>query len=322
MNLLYPEIEPVKVHSIHVQAPHCIYVEECGNSHGIPVIFLHGGPGSGAKAYHRRFFDPEHYRIIIFDQRGTGRSTPVGEITANTTQALIEDMEIIRNQLNIKRWLLFGGSWGVALALAYAEACPEHVSGMILRGTFMGSQPEVDWVFKQGVHRIFPDAWEKFAGHIPEKEHDNLVLAYYKRVMSERYEVRIAAAKEWADWTGRVVTYLLPASIDTENHGDPSPEVLKSLLDSVTVECHYTINDYFLQPLQLINEIAKVPSVPVIIIHGRRDLTCTLDASWLLHKALPDSRLIILPEAGHLASDATMIDALVTATDDMRLLIT
>ncbi|MCI0399811.1 MAG: prolyl aminopeptidase [Gammaproteobacteria bacterium] len=310
MRALYPAIEPYRVHHLSVDPPHVIYVEECGTRDGIPVLFLHGGPGSSCKPYHRQFFDPARYRAILFDQRASGGSTPHGELAGNTTQALIGDIERIRDALGIEKWLLFGGSWGATLAVLYAEMHPDRALGLVLRGTFLARAQDLDWIVKSGANRIFPDAWEEFIGFIPKAERDDLVEAYYRRLLSDDEPLQLAAAKAWSAWATRVVTYTLP---QPEN---PSESAGKNkVVDEARIECHYAAHQYFLEPNQLLREADKIPPVRTVLIHGRRDLTCTLESSWLLHKRLPNSKLVILPDAGHLAAEPSMIDVLVAATD-------
>ena len=310
MNTLYPEIEPQAVYHLAVEHPHEIYVEECGAKDGIPVVFLHGGPGAGCKPYHRQFFDPGRYRIVLFDQRGAGRSTPLGELAANHTQSLIEDVERIRAHLGIEQWLVFGGSWGAALALLYAEMYPETVLGLILRGAFLATQREIDWFFRSGVNRIFPDHWTEFTQLIPEDESDDLLGAYYRRILSDDERTRLAAAQAWSTWTDAVVTYTLPSE-QKSSKADEQQKILKK----VAIECHYAHHRFFLRHNQILNDIDRLPQVPVSIIHGRRDLTCTLESSWRLSKGIHGAKLVILPDSGHLANEPATIDALVSTTD-------
>lgn len=312
MRALYPEIEPYATHGLAVDPPHVIYVEECGNREGIPVVFLHGGPGSSCKAYHRQFFDPARYRAILFDQRGCGRSNPRGEIAGNTTQALIADMERIRDQLGIEKWLLFGGSWGATLALLYAETHPDRVHGLILRGVFLARDQDLDWFLKSGPNRIFPDAWEAFLDLIPDAERSDLVQAYYRRLVSDDRALQLTAAKAWSAWATRVVTYTLPDPDNPLESADTD-----KVVDETRIECHYAANRYFLEPDQLLCDVDKIPRIPIVLIHGRRDLTCTLESAWSLHRRLPDAKLVILPDSGHLAAEPAMVDALVTATDNL-----
>ena len=312
MKSLYSEIEPTFVYTIPVESSHILYVEECGNDRGVPVVFLHGGPGSGSKPYHRQFFDPKRYRIVVFDQRGAGRSTPAGEVSANNTQALIEDLETIRERLGIEKWVLFGGSWGATLALLYAETHPQNVLGLIIRGTFLATQRDLDWFCKDGANRLFPDYWDEFCKVIPSNERHALVAAYYQRIISSDEDMRLRAAKSWSMWAQKIVTFTLPE--ESASMDDDSAE---KIINEAAIQCHYAVNNYFLSPHQVEENVSRLPDVPIYIIHGRRDITCTPESSWILHKKLPQSRLIILPDAGHLANHPSMIDALVSTTDEL-----
>lgn len=311
MRILYPEIEPNHRYELDVDALHRVYMEESGNPDGIPVVFLHGGPGAGSSENHRRYFDPTRYRIINFDQRGCHRSRPVGEIRNNTTADLIADIEQIRSQLAIERWLVFGGSWGATLGLLYAQEHPGAVLAMILRGTFLARRGDLDWFTRAGASRIFPDVWQRFKGFIPEAEQHDLVQAYYRRLTStDPFEVD-AAARHWAEWAGRVVTYLLDIGEFV------LPADITDIINEVRIETHYGSHHYFIEENQILRDINRLADVPVHLIHGRRDLTCTLDASWSLHQAIPHSELSIINEGGHLAGEPVMTDALVRATDQM-----
>ncbi len=311
MRSLYPEIEPNLKYTLDTNTIHKVYFEESGNPAGIPVLFIHGGPGSGSNENHRRYFNPEYYRIINFDQRGCNRSSPAGEVKNNTTQDLLQDIESIRHTLNIDKWILFGGSWGATLSLLYAQNYPQAVLAMVLRGSFLARPRDIEWFLGKGANRIFPDAWERFETYIPEDERHNLITAYYQRLTGNHSEEVEKAARHWADWTGRVVTYLL----DLEEF--ILPDDMTSLINEIRIEAHYGAHSYFINPDQILDDMGKIPPVPVKIIHGRRDLTCTLDASWDLHQRLEDSELIIVEQGGHLAGETVMIDALVTATDDL-----
>lgn len=310
MRELYPVLQPNHTINLDVGDSHKIYVEECGNPDGIPVIFLHGGPGKGCNERHRRYFNPKKYRIVIFDQRGSARSTPRGCTQANTTQDLIADMERIRTTLGIDSWLVYGGSWGAALGLLYTQQNPERVNGMILRGTFLARKTDLDWFSGNGVGRLLPDHWEKFMESVPEHLRGNPVASYYARLHGEDEEDRLAAARAWNEWSGRVVTYLM-----TEGAMESISD--EQVLSEVSIETHYAEHLYFIEENQILQNVHRIPKVPVIIVHGRRDLTCTLDASWDLNRALPQSELNIVPNGGHLAGEGVMIDALVSATDRM-----
>ena len=309
MRTLYPEIEPYNRFNLQVDSVHCLYIEETGNPSGMPVVFVHGGPGVGSNENHRRYFNPDHYRIINFDQRGCNRSVPAGEIRSNTTQDLISDMEQIRSMLHINRWLIFGGSWGATLGLLYAQVYPDHVIGLILRGTFLARQSELDWFVKHGANRIFPDAWARFINHVPVAERDDPISAYFKRIQDADAQVRLAASRHWSNWSAAVVGYLLPQD------GIDSNDTPDKLISHVAIELHYAKHGYFIAENQILNNTDKIPDLPVILIHGRRDLTCTLDASWALHRAISGSELVIVREGGHLAGEPVMTDALVGATD-------
>jgi proline iminopeptidase len=308
---LYPELDTFSENVLESSSGHSVYYEEAGNKTGIPVIFLHGGPGSGCSENHRRYFNPEKYRIILFDQRGCNRSSPQGFVDNNSTQDLLNDIDLIRKDLNIDKWLLFGGSWGATLALLYAEQYSKHVSGIILRGTFLARQFDFDWFAKSGVYKIFPDYWDEFMSAFNEDEKKKPITTLHDRIFSNDKVTQLEAAKTWALWAGRVVTHSLDSDYVLEIEDEAK------LINEVKIEMHYAKNKYFINENQILENISKVPDVPITIIHGRKDLTCLPESSWSIHKALPKSKLIIVPEAGHLASEPSMIDALITATDDM-----
>lgn len=309
MRTLYPETHPYVSHSLAVEPPHVLHIEECGNPNGVPVLFVHGGPGSGCEDYHRRFFDPDVYRIILFDQRGCGRSTPHAELSGNTTDALVEDMEAIREHLGIDRWLLFGGSWGSTLGLVYAETHPERVLGMVLRGIFLCRPDEIQWFYQRGANRLLPDHWQDFAAVIPEAERDDMVAAYYRRLTGDNEVERMAAAEAWSLWEGRAAT-LRPSEAVEGHYGNPYVA-----LALARIECHYFQHDTFLEPDQILRDAGRLKGIPGVLVHGRYDLICPLENAWQLHRAWPDSELEVIQEAGHSASEPGMIDALVRATD-------
>lgn len=315
MRTLYPKIEPRLHNYLHTSSTHKIYYEESGNPSGIPIIFIHGGPGAGSTENHRRYFDPKRYRIINYDQRGCNRSSPAGELTNNTTQDLLEDIESIRKKLDIEKWVVFGGSWGATLGILYAQACPETVMAMILRGSFLARRNDIDWFLGNGANRVFPDAWQRFISHIPDAEQHNLFSAYNKRLMSDNPDEVSNAAWHWANWTGRVVTYLLDIGEFTP------PQDMTSIINETRIETHYGAHSYFIRENQILEQLNLIPDVPIKIIHGRRDLTCTLDASWELHQNLPHSELNIVNEGGHLAGEPVMTDALINATDNLATLL-
>lgn len=315
MKTLYPAIKPYVTHSLAVEKPHVLHIEECGNPDGVPVLFVHGGPGSGCETYHRQFFDPEHYRIILFDQRGAGKSTPHAELSDNTTQALVADMEAIREHLGIKQWVLFGGSWGSTLSLVYAETHPQRVLGLILRGIFLCRPREIQWFYQEGASRIFPDYWKDFIKPIPEAERTNILNAYYVRLTGNDEIARMSAAKAWSIWEGRTAT--LQERKSTIDHFS-DPHVAMSL---ARIEAHYFINDAFIKENQILNNIDKIKNIPGTIVQGRYDIICPLESAWELHKAWPTSELFIIPDAGHAASEAGTIDALIRASQQMLRLI-
>lgn len=311
MRGLYPEIEPYRQWELAVESPHVLYVEECGNPHGIPVLFLHGGPGAGCLPYHRRFFDPEIYRIILFDQRGAGQSTPHAELEGNTTQALIEDIELIRNECGVEQWLVFGGSWGSTLALLYAQAFPQRVSGLILRGIFLCRLQDIHWFYQHGASRLFPEYWAQYLAPVPESERDDLVSAYYRLLTSDDEVVRLDAARAWSLWEGHTIS-LLPCKETEQSFADA-----QFALAMARIECHYFINNSFLEENQILNNVDKIAHIPCIIVHGRYDVVCPVDQALALHAAWPQAELQIIANAGHAASEPGIIDALVSATRDM-----
>lgn len=306
---LYPQIEPYATHRIAVDGVHELYLEECGNPDGIPAVFLHGGPGAGCEPGHRRFFDPARYRIVLFDQRGSGRSTPHAELAENTTWNLVADMEQIRRQLGIDRWLVFGGSWGSTLALAYAQAHPERVSALVVRGIFLCRDQEIHWFYQEGASWAFPDLWQDFLAPIPESDWGDLLHAYHRRLTGNDEIARMAAAKAWSLWEGRTITLL------------PNPDVQALFaephlaLSLARIECHYFVNHAFLEPEQLLRDAHRLSRIPGVIVQGRYDLICPVRSAWDLHKAWPEAELKIIPDAGHAAFEPGVRAALVEATD-------
>jgi proline iminopeptidase len=308
MNDLYPEIRPYRTDNLAVDDIHTLYLEEVGNPDGIPALFLHGGPGAGCESYHRRFFDHERYRLVLFDQRGAGRSTPHADLRNNTTWDLVADIERIREHLGIERWLLFGGSWGSTLALAYAETHPERVTGLILRGVFLCRPHEISWFYQQGASRLFPDFWEDFVSPVdPADRHD--MLGAYHRLLTGPDEVRrLAAAKAWSVWEGRTATLVSDervASHFAQAH---------VALSMARIECHYFMHDAFLEPNQLLERASQLDGIPGVIVHGRYDVICPLENAWQLHEAWPGSELSIITEAGHSATEPGTRRRLVEAT--------
>lgn len=311
MLTLYPEIKPNAQHRLTVAPPHELYIEECGNPAGIPVLVVHGGPGGGCEEYYRRFFDAERFRIILMDQRGSGRSTPLAELEGNTTQFLVEDMEKVRSFLGIDRWLLFGGSWGSTLSLVYAQAHPERVMGLVLRGIFLCRPMDIHWFYQEGASRVFPDYWVDFLAPIPEEERGNLVEAYYRRLTSTNELEQIQAAKAWSVWEGRCAT-LHPNPRVVEHFGHPHVAIALA-----RIECHYFMNHAFLEDNQIVREAGKLEGIPGIIVHGRYDMVCPLDNALALSAAWPEADLRIIRDAGHSASEPAIIDALMHAVEEL-----
>ncbi len=311
MDILYAAIEPYVQHTLAVDPPHVLHVEECGNPRGLPVIFLHGGPGGGTEPFHRRFFDPERYRIVLFDQRGCGRSTPHAELEKNDTWSLVADMERIREHLGIERWVVFGGSWGSTLALAYAESHPERVMGLILRGIFLCRERDIQWFYQEGASRVFPDYWEDFLAPIPVAERGDLLHAYHCRLTGEDEVARMVAAKAWSVWEGRCATLGGNPGL-VEHFADPFVA-----LGLARIEAHYFVNNAFLEPDQLLDNAHRLKGIPAIVIHGRYDMVCPVEQAWALHEAWPEAQLNIIPEAGHAATEPAIASALVEATRQM-----
>jgi len=311
MKELYPAIEPYADHVLDVDGGHRLYVEECGNPAGLPVMFLHGGPGSGCKSYHRCFFDPQKYRIILADQRGAGRSAPHGGLKNNTTHHLLSDLEFLRERLKIDRWVLFGGSWGAALALLYAQQHPERIAGMVLRGAFLARQRDLDWYARDGVNRIYPELWAELLDTIPKPEQGHLIQAIHRLLNGRDELAQRRVARAWSIWGGQVALgdEFSPAEVDEH--------VPQSMVQQARLELHYAVHRYFLEEDQILKDCDRVPDVPIILIHGRRDLVCPAESAYALHQRLPKAELRILPHAGHVASGTEMIDALMSAADEM-----
>jgi proline iminopeptidase len=310
--ILYPTIEPYQSGYLAVSPLHQLYFEQCGNPQGIPVLFVHGGPGGGCEPMSRRYFDPETYRIILFDQRGAGHSRPLAELTDNTTPHLIADIERLREHLRLERWLVFGGSWGSTLGLAYAEAHPERVTGLILRGIFLCRPSEIQWFYQAGAHHIFPDLWERYLAPIPEHERHDLVGAYYRRLTSDDREAQLAAAKAWSAWeAGTSKLFISQELLDRFEHPDFA-------LAFARIECHYFIHDSFLAPDQLLRDVQKIRHLPGVIIQGRYDIVCPARSAWDLHCAWPEAELHLVPDAGHSATEVGIAAKLIEATDGFR----
>ncbi len=309
---LFPEIEPFATHMLPVSDLHTIYVEQCGNPQGKPVIFLHGGPGGGVEPVYRRYFDPKTWHIILFDQRGCGRSQPFSELQANTTWDLVGDMEKIREFLHIDRWVVFGGSWGSTLSLAYAESHPERTKGLVLRGIFLGRKREMDWLYQRGASHLYPDAWEDFLAPIPELERDDMIKAYYARLTSSDGRVRSDAAKAWSIWEARTSKLVPDESLIARFGGDQFADAF------ARIECHYFINRCFLEhDQQLLTNAVRLQDIPGVIVHGRYDIVCTLDNAWELHKKWPRSQLYIAPTSGHSMTEKETTELLLRHTAEL-----
>lgn len=314
MRTFYPAIQPYAIHQIAVAAGHQLYVEECGSPDGVPVLFVHGGPGAGCAEQDRCFFDPEVYRIILFDQRGSGRSTPHAGLDENTSAALVADIELIRVHFGIARWLLFGGSWGSTLSLLYAQSHAERVLGLILRGIFLCRQQDVDWFYQDGASRIFPDYWQDFLAPIPVAERGDLLTAYHRRLTGENELERVRAAKAWSLWEARCAT-LNPNRHVVERLG--SPHVALAM---ARIEAHYFRNQCFLAADQIVAHADRLWDIPGIIVHGRYDIVCPVEQAFALHRAWRGSQLEIIRDAGHASSEPGTLDALIRATDRMAAL--
>lgn len=307
---LYPEIEPFRTGLLKVSDLHSIYWEECGNPKGKPIVFLHGGPGGGLDPAHRRYFDPARWRVVLFDQRGCGRSTPYAELRENTTWDLVADTEKLREHMAIDRWAVFGGSWGSTLALAYAETHPERVKALILRGIFTLRRRELLWFYQEGTSFLYPDAFEPYRDHIPAAERGDMMAAYYRRLTSEDREVRLAAARAWSAWEGATSKLLPDPALVAKFSEDKHAEAF------ARIECHYFVNRGFLgEDDQLIGDAHKLKGIPGVIIHGRYDVVCPFETAWLLHKAWPEGDLRISDDAGHAMSEPANRTSLLEATD-------
>jgi len=311
MLILFPAIKTYAQHTLETESPHSLYVEESGNPEGIPVLVVHSGPGAGSESYQRRFFDPEKYRIILFDQRGSGKSKPHSELTNNHTAGLLADMEAIRTYLGIERWMLFGGAWGSALSLLYAEKYPEKVTGLILHSIFLARPKDIQWFYQEGASFIFPDYWDDFVQTIPEKERNNVVAAYYQRLNGSDELARMSAVKNWSLWQARCSS-LQPHHNVIEHFSD-----LRFAVGLARVESHYFVNNCFVEPNQILDNIQAIKNIPGYIIHGRYDAVCPLQSAWELHKAWTDSELFIIRDAGHSIQEPGTIDAIILATQKM-----
>ncbi len=313
MREFYPEIEPFNKGKLKVSDLHEIYFEQVGNPKGQPIVFLHGGPGGGINSDHRRYFDPKHYHVILFDQRGCGQSTPHAELKGNTTWDLVSDIEKLREHLQIQKWHVFGGSWGSTLALAYAITYPEQTTALILRGIFLCRPSEIRWFYQQGASNMFPEYWQTYFEHIPAEERHDMVKAYYKRLTSADEKVRLDAARVWSKWES-ATSYLHVNKTAIEEFDEPH-----KALAFARIECHYFINNaFFSTDNYLLENAHKLKNIPGHIVQGRYDVVCPATNAWELHQAWPQSTLEIIADAGHSASEPGIRSALIAATDKFR----
>ncbi|GKT12844.1 MAG: proline iminopeptidase [Thiomicrorhabdus sp.] len=308
-SILYPPITPYSQHSLQVDSTHTLHIEECGNPMGIPVVFIHGGPGSGYSAIHRQFFDPLAYRIILFDQRGCGQSKPHACLTNNTTAHLIEDLDKIRRHLNIDKWVLFGGSWGSTLSLLYAQSYPERVFGLILRGIFLCRKQDVDWFYQSGADRFYPEYWDDYIAPIKAENRSDMITSYYNLLTSDNEIERMRAAESWSVWEGRTST--LQTDPNIVNHfSDPF-----HALAMARIECHYFYHNAFIEDNQILNNTKVIEHLPVSIIQGRYDMVCPINQAIELDDKLPLSQLTVCSHAGHSAMELEIAQALVNSTN-------
>lgn len=309
----YPEIKPFKTEYLKVSELHTLHIEQCGNPKGRPILFLHGGPGGGIHEDHRRFFDPDHYRIILFDQRGCGKSTPVAELNENTTWDLVGDIEKIRSHLDIQDWIIFGGSWGSTLALAYAVTHADKIKALILRGIFLCRPSEIKWFYQFGASEIFPDVWESYYNHIPAEERHDFISAYYKRLTHTDAKLRLAAAKVWSKWEAATSRLFVDLK-SIEEFDNPT-----FALQFARIECHYFANNsFFKTDNYLIENITKIKHIPTTIIQGRYDVVCPVRSAWDLYQAFPEAKLHIIADSGHAAGEPGIRSKLIETTNHYR----
>jgi len=311
---LYPEIEPFDSGMLPVSDLHTIHYERIGNPDGIPVVFLHGGPGGGLIPMYRQFFDPAAYHVVLFDQRGSGKSTPHAELNENTTWDLISDIERLREKFGIDKWHVFGGSWGSTLSLAYAVNHPDRCLGLILRGIFLTRKKELQWFYQYGASEIFPDYWERYRDEIPEGERGDMITAYHKRLTSDNENVRLSAARAWSVWEG--ATSKLYPDKDLMEHWEGEHEALSL----ARIECHYFMNNsFFPNENYLLDNAHILRPIPTVIVQGRYDVVCPITSAWELRKVLPDAEFIVVPDAGHSVSEKGITSALVEAMDRFKM---
>ena len=309
LRTLYPPIEPYRSGHLEVGDGHRVYWELCGNPEGKPAVFLHGGPGAGCSPDHRRQFDPERYNILLFDQRGCGRSTPHASLEANTTWHLVADMERLREMIGVERWLVFGGSWGSTLGLAYAERHPERVSALVVRGIFTCRRSEIHWFYQEGASWLFPDAWEGFLAPIPEEERGDLVTAYRRRLTGDDPAAALEAAKAWSRWEAETITLLRDPSLAENYTGDDFATAF------ARIENHYFVHDAWLDEGQLLRDAGRLAGIPGVIVQGRYDVCTPARTAWQLHQAWPEAEFHIVPDAGHAFNEPGILDRLIRATD-------
>ena len=308
---LFPPIEPAASGMLDLESPHRMYYEQSGNLDGVPVVFLHGGPGAGSSAVHRQFFDPTHYRIIVYDQRGAGRSTPLGCLESNTTPDLIADLERLRTHLGIERWMVFGGSWGSTLAIAYAEHHPERCLALVLRGIFLCRGTEIDW-FLYGLRAIFPEAWRTFAGFVPEPERGDLLAAYHRRLVDPDPAVHMPAARSWSVYEGSCSTLLPNPALVADFASD------RVALGLARIEAHYFVNDIFLPENFLLDNARRLKGIPGVIVQGRYDIVCPTLSADDLHRAWPQAEYHVVGDAGHSAFEPGIRSQLIRATEGFK----
>lgn len=313
MRTLYPAIDPYAHGHLDVGDGHSVYWERVGTPGAKPAVFLHGGPGGGISPDHRRLFDPDRYDILLFDQRGCGRSTPHAALEANTTWHLVADIERLRELMGVDQWLVFGGSWGSALAIAYAQSHPAHVSELILRGIFTLRQQEIDWYYQEGASRIYPDKWERFLAPIAEPDRGDLLHAYHRILTGENRLAQVAAAKAWSVWEGETIRLLPDAALSATHEDDAFA------LAFARIENHYFVHRGWLEEGQLIRDAGKLRDIPGVIVQGRYDMACPAETAWALHKAWPEARFEMIEGAGHAYNEPGILDALIRATDSFAI---
>jgi len=307
---LYPVIEPYRTGYLRVSPVHELYFEECGNPKGKPALFVHGGPGAGAGKDSRRFFDPKRYRIVLFDQRGCGRSRPAASLEDNTTWDLVADIEKLRTHLKIERWLVFGGSWGSTLALAYSQTHPQRVTEIVLRGIFMLRRAEIDWFYQSGAHALFPDRWEDYLAAIPPAERGDLVQAFYRRLTSDDRAEQVKAARAWSIWEA-ATSHLITNDQNVQRWGEEDFAIAVA-----RIECHYFVHrGFFEHEDQLLRNVDRIRKIPAVIVQGRYDVVCPMMSAWDLHRAWPEADFHVVPDAGHSAFEPGNANQLLLATD-------